>query len=78
MTDLLILAGVVLVYWILASLYDPWVDCWFCGGSPKKRRKGKTKVFHFCAWPTWLGGCDGSGRRRRFWSAVLGRGFGKI
>lgn len=75
MTTTLIVLGAVLAWWILDSLYDPLINCWWCDGSSKRRRKtekGKRKSFHFCLV------CDGSGRRRRFWSAVFGRGLGKL
>ena len=75
MTTTLILLGAGLLLWILDSLYDPHTDCFWCGGSPKRRRKkkeGKSKGFHFCLI------CKATGRRRKFWSMVLGRGLGKL
>jgi hypothetical protein len=73
----MILVGLgVVAWWILASLYDPHTDCWWCNGSAKRRKSksdgGRSKGFHFCLV------CDGSGRRRKFWSVVLGRGLGKL
>lgn len=36
------------------------------------------KTFRFCAVPVWLGGCGGSGRRRRLGSLLLRAGVGKV
>ena len=72
MTTLIVLGAAALVWWIGTSLYDPWVDCWWCNGSPKRRAKRQHKHYHFCLI------CDATGRRRRFWSVVFGRGLGKL
>lgn len=72
MITLILLGLGVLVVWILTSLYDPHVDCWWCNGSPKRRAKRKSKHYHFCLI------CGATGRRRRFWSVVFGRGLGKL
>ena len=63
--------------WVLNSWYDPHVDCWFCKSRAKRRsRRGTGKTFHFCAWPRWMGGCNGSSRRLRFLPWAIGHGFG--
>jgi hypothetical protein len=76
MSTLIVFGLIVLAWWILTSLWDPHTDCWWCGGSPKRRKKksggGKSKGFHFCLV------CNSTGRRRKFWSVVLGRGLGRL
>ena len=68
-------AALGVVCWVVHSWYSPLADCWWwwCKGKPKRRTKrGTGKTFHMCLI------CDGSGRRRRFLTAVTGLGLGRI
>lgn len=68
----LVVAGaVVVVSWIVHSWRRPNTRCLRCNGDPKDFA-GSGRSWSYC----WL--CGGSGRRRRFWVVVLGRGFGKV
>lgn len=59
------------------SWYDPWVDCWACGGRNKRRSNGgEGSTFHYCRMPRWAAGCDGSGRRLRVLPMITGWGNG--
>lgn len=116
--ELAMFAVVVGVAYMLVCLVDPWVDCGWCKGAPKRRSSGVgltlalgvgvallggwlgipvgpvlfalavfwvaitafggSRSYHFCSVPMLLGGCGGSGRRRRLGSLVMGRGLGKL
>ena len=59
--------------WVAHSWAWPLTDCFWCKSKSKRRNKGGDgAVFHMCLV------CDGSGRRRRFLTAITGRGLGKI
>jgi hypothetical protein len=73
------LAAVCLLGWVAHSWYNPLTDCVWCGSRSKRRSKGGTgKTFHFCVFPRWLGGCDGTGRRPRILTLITKRGLGRL
>lgn len=79
MSTLLVTAGILLLWYLLDCWCSPWSDCWWCHGSPKRRAHGRSRrTFRYCLWPVWLGGCGGSGKRRRVGSLVLRHGLGKL
>lgn len=75
--DYLLIVALVAVCYLLDCWRAPWSDCWWCGGGSKRRISGR-RSFRFCLWPVWLGGCSGSGRRRRLGSLLLRHGLGKL
>jgi hypothetical protein len=46
-----------LLFYLVDCLKDPYADCWYCGGSPKRRNRQRN--FHNC--PV----CGGKGKRLR-------------
>lgn len=71
--------GGFVVWYFVHCYFNKNADCLWCKGRNKRRtKKGQGSSFHFCLWPRWLGGCDGSGRRHRLGTVLMGgRGVGR-